>query len=84
MHYYTGNPQNYHTFVLFDPPKIGNPMTPVQTWAFFASSFRKKTGKPHVEEMKSSRSGPVSGFPGTAAVSWWAGFCESPMGSKVK
>ena len=36
--------------------------------------------------MKSSRSAPVNGFPGTAAVSWRAPgfFCESPRGSKVK
>ena len=25
-----GIPQNYHTFALFDPPKIGNLMTPAQ------------------------------------------------------
>ena len=29
MHYYRGIPQNYHTFVLFDPPRNGNLMTPV-------------------------------------------------------
>ena len=29
MQYYKGHPSNYHTFALFDPPKMANLMTPV-------------------------------------------------------